>query len=386
MNAHLERPVKNPTSIGEIVKRCAAVALACLAAGCRPAGPAGAPTTPSPDSIVLERTQCFGTCPAYRLSITRAGAVHFQSRNPGDSARVATGSAAPGGFQALVERAASIGFDSLPDRIEGSRYCPDAATDHPSAGVEIFRGAAVKRVADYLGCREGLESLRRFENAIDSVAGSQRWVQPASRRWHHPHPAPSGDGVFPPSMGTMSIVSRIFKSGDSNPPKPADPPPATPPETGGYAVADIYRNLREKVFAVRPGELGLPEDGPFAALMETGYPAAAVSLVAIAEGTTSLYFSNGGGVIGAGEHAPVRDASARFLADLAAASDRLEPTAAHPLPAPGQVRFYLLSANGIRTAEAAEEELGDGGHALSPVFYAAHAVIAAVRENTPDGP
>src|ERR687888_360851 len=43
------------------------------------------------DSIVLERTACFGTCPAYRLRISAAGAVHFTSRNFGDSGRVATG-------------------------------------------------------------------------------------------------------------------------------------------------------------------------------------------------------------------------------------------------------------------------------------------------------
>ena len=38
------------------------------------------------------------------------------------------------------------------------------------------------------------------------------------------------------------------------------------------------------------------------------------SLVSIADGTTSLYFSNGGGIIGAGQHQKVRDASARLIA------------------------------------------------------------------------
>ena len=42
----------------------------------------------------------------------------------------------------------------------------------------------------------------------------------------------------------------------------------------------------------------------------------------------------------------------------------------------------LTSASCALSAEANEDDLGEGRHKLSPVFHAAHAVISAVREST----
>ena len=155
-------------------------------------GPASGQRTPVPaDSLVLERTLCYGTCPAYRLSITAAGRVFFVSRNPGDSSRTAADTVSPAVLRDLVARATVIGFDELPDRIDGSRtLCQDVATDHPTATLTIFRGSAQKRVVDYLGCYARSDhsvvsivgSLRAFESAVDSAVGSARWVRLARER------------------------------------------------------------------------------------------------------------------------------------------------------------------------------------------------------------
>jgi hypothetical protein len=79
----------------------------------------------------------------------------------------------------------------------------------------------------------------------------------------------------------------------------------------------------------------------------------------------------------------VHQASAAFLASLAENQQHLQPTTDLPLPGLGRVRFYLIGGKGIKTAEAAEEDLGYYRHALSPVFQLAHNVIKAIRENTP---
>lgn len=76
-------------------------------------------------------------------------------------------------------------------------------------------------------------------------------------------------------------------------------------------------------------------------LMEIGYPEPVATLVALSDGTTSLYFSNGGGVIGAGEHGAVRDAASHLLTVANAHIANFEPTSATPLPTVGRVRFYL---------------------------------------------
>jgi hypothetical protein len=68
-----------------------------------------------------------------------------------------------------------------------------------------------------------------------------------------------------------------------------------------YVLADVYRGLRAQALQLTAAQVG-PADAVFGVLMETGYPEAVVSLVALSDGTASLYFSNGGGIIGTGGH------------------------------------------------------------------------------------
>jgi len=147
---------------------------------------------------------------------------------------------------------------------------------------------------------------------------------------------------------------------------------------------EAVRELRELALTRAAADLGL-SPGPehpnvFGILMETGYPEAVASLVVFAEGSTSLYFSNGGGVIGAGEHASVRATLGAFFAETEAHLSAFTPPRSTPLPAPGRVRFYLRTFRGTLTAEADEQALGNMQHELSPVFHSGHAVVAAVRE------
>ena len=150
------------------------------------------------------------------------------------------------------------------------------------------------------------------------------------------------------------------------------------------AEADVARGLREQAFTT---EVAVPATSatsdssrPLAFFMETGYPEAVASLVCFADGTTSLYFSTGGGIIGAGQHETVRTAAAQLLAVAQQHADKLTVADSHPLPALGRVRFYLRMPYELRSADEAEAILGEGTHALSPLFTAGHAVITAVRE------
>src|SRR5437868_3149515 len=92
----------------------------------------------SADSVVLERTLCFGTCPAYRLSISRSGVIHFESRNSDDERR-AKDSIPVSDFETILVRAHLLEFLSLPDRIaDDKHFCPHDVTDNPTAIVTIF--------------------------------------------------------------------------------------------------------------------------------------------------------------------------------------------------------------------------------------------------------
>lgn len=118
----------------------------------------------------------------------------------------------------------------------------------------------------------------------------------------------------------------------------------------------------------------------FGILMETGYPEAVATLVVFIEGSTSLYFSSGGGIIGGGEHDSVRATHGPLFAEAELQIHAFTPATATPLPDVGRVRFYLRCFAGTLTAEADEQDLGEMRHPLSELFHAGHAVIGAVRQ------
>ena len=146
-------------------------------------------------------------------------------------------------------------------------------------------------------------------------------------------------------------------------------------------------DLRDHSFSVTPSELELDEPTTgkvWGVIMETGYAEALFTLIVFADGCTSIYFGNGGGIIGAGEHAPVRAAAAELLKAANQNLSKLTFIQAPTLPQVGETKFYFRTHDGLYGASAPENSLGEGEHELSPLFYSAHDVIAAVRENTPE--
>jgi len=148
-------------------------------------------------------------------------------------------------------------------------------------------------------------------------------------------------------------------------------------------AAAMARQLRDKALSVTAAELSLaPTEARlnvWGALMELGYPQAVATLAVFADGTSSLYISTGGCVIGAGEHKPVRAVAEKFLFAAQGSVELFEPAGETPLPDPGRVRFYIRTFDGTLTAEADEQELGRRVHSLGPLFQAGHAVITQMR-------
>jgi hypothetical protein len=153
--------------------------------------------------------------------------------------------------------------------------------------------------------------------------------------------------------------------------------------SGQDDAQSVYAGLRNSILSLDPAEVGI---GPTPELprvwgfvMDTGYPNGTATVVALADGTTSLYTSTGGGIIGAGEHATVAAATRALLGVVEAHLDQLPTDAQYDLPPADWVVLRALTYGGQRAVLAEEDELGYDRHPLSPIFHAVHKVITALR-------
>ena len=162
---------------------------------------------------------------------------------------------------------------------------------------------------------------------------------------------------------------------------------------------DAFTALRAKALQLDPSEVGI-EPSPelpsvFGLLMDTTYSNGTAAVVALADGTASLYTSTGGGLIGAGRFEPVRAAAVALLQRVEGWLDLLGDDASSTLPPIGHVTITALTYSGRRSVSAAEDELVESRHPAAPMFQAVHGVIAQMRraaelskyakETLPDG-
>lgn len=143
-------------------------------------------------SVTLERTGCFGTCPAYTVSIHGDGRVVFYSdpftsyRGEGEKAPFALidGVLLPGhhkdfissrGVARLVRAARKIPFDKL----QPEYRAPIA--DLPTYTLTVESGLTRRMIVDHSGPQVGLPaSVTKLQLLIDELAGVSRWVRGSS--------------------------------------------------------------------------------------------------------------------------------------------------------------------------------------------------------------
>ena len=147
---------------------------------------------------------------------------------------------------------------------------------------------------------------------------------------------------------------------------------------------EVSNNLRNMVFNLNPNDIGLSSESfghpVWGLVMETGFSDGSFSLIALADGTTSLYFSNGGGIIGGGEHEAVREATGHLLTGAQHFYKKGHKVTKYPVPSDGEVKFYFLTFNGELVYSAPEDKLGNEKDELSNLFFAAHGVISELRK------
>jgi len=147
--------------------------------------------------------------------------------------------------------------------------------------------------------------------------------------------------------------------------------------------APAYLQLRNRILSLNPAELGLSptEAAPhvWGVVMEMNYKVGSATLAVLADGTTSLHYSTGGGLLGRGDYAPLAEASKALVAQAESFLHLASSTKEFPLPEAGQVSFILLTFSGVYMATAAAISLSSHKHPLSPLFICAQEILSQLR-------
>ena len=138
--------------------------------------------------IILQRGACFGTCPAYKLSVSGDGTVRFSTESDGFKGSAAEVHLAYNGSNVLLPGSHVAHVDpklvaALFQRFRDAHFFglkpayAASVTDLSTQVLTVRLGGQSMRVEDYGGQGVGMPaSVTALEEAVDDVAGSARWV------------------------------------------------------------------------------------------------------------------------------------------------------------------------------------------------------------------
>jgi hypothetical protein len=115
----------------------------------------------------LQRTPCFGKCPAYTVTILADGSAHYTGRSNAPREGEFTGRVDKALMQALYDRASSIGFFGFQDKYDGQ------VTDLPSTIIRVNASGKDKKV---VGRVKTPPAFKPFASYADSLLASVEWT------------------------------------------------------------------------------------------------------------------------------------------------------------------------------------------------------------------
>src|SRR5882762_5783341 len=131
--------------------------------------------------ISLERTTCYGNCPAYKLTIYGDGRVEYEG---GKNVKLTARKEArlkPADLKKIVSAFDKANYFSISSYAEAKCSC-SFCTDMPTVITEIRVAEKSHRVEHYYGCRCAPKELWELEESIDSLAGTEQWTGDVSKQ------------------------------------------------------------------------------------------------------------------------------------------------------------------------------------------------------------
>jgi hypothetical protein len=118
---------------------------------------------------------------------------------------------------------------------------------------------------------------------------------------------------------------------------------------------------------------------PWGVVMDWGVKNGTTTVVAMSDGSASVYFSGGGGYLGGKGQEPIRIAAQKAVEAAISVPLPEQSTTVYPLPEGGGVFFYLLTDAGVFMFRTSEQELNPSGHTLRKLGDAMQGVITEYR-------
>jgi hypothetical protein len=176
---------------------------------------------PADLQITLERTTCFGTCPAYAVHVDAEGNVTYTGHDYVRVKGVQHSRIDPANVVSLVRAIDDAEFFTLQTQyrtIHNADGTEESVTDLPTTFVTVTLGGQTRRVEDYLGAPK---PLRELEQAIDEAANTRQWVRidPATALRLHQSAKPLSDDEveerFLDALGhdDVDVVRTLLETG-----------------------------------------------------------------------------------------------------------------------------------------------------------------------------
>lgn len=131
------------------------------------AGGVALPAQEEPIAISIERTTCYGTCPAYSVTMRHDGTVTYRGFQHTRVGGNHTWKIDPAAVRALAKEMESNGYFELKDDYHRM------VTDNPTTYTTLTIGSRTKKIKDYVA---GPRVLKDMQRRIDEVSGAKQYI------------------------------------------------------------------------------------------------------------------------------------------------------------------------------------------------------------------
>ena len=118
-------------------------------------------------AISIERTMCYGTCPAYSVTMREDGTVTYSGQQHTRVGGDRTWKIDPAAVRALAKEMEGKGYFELKDEYSLM------VTDNPTTYTTLTIGSRSKKIKDYVA---GPAILKQMQRRIDEVSDAKRYV------------------------------------------------------------------------------------------------------------------------------------------------------------------------------------------------------------------